>query len=91
MASAVGTRCSPPIPLRFGSTKRSVSFHMGLVKSIMASSRPNTGLFSRCPGPQHFHTQSSSPGDSRSTSRTAKSCMYRSGKRFRAFRIVSDT
>ena len=50
------------MPLRFGSTKRSESFHMGLVKSIMASSRPKTGLFSRWLGPQHSHSHSSSSG-----------------------------
>ena len=46
MRSQVGTRCKPPMPLRLGSTKRSESFHIGLVKSTMASSRPKIGLFS---------------------------------------------
>ena len=50
------------MPLRFGSTKRSESFHIGLVKSTIASSRPKTGLFSRWLGPQHFQSHSSSSG-----------------------------
>ena len=63
MCSQVGTRCRPPMPLMFGSTKRSESFHIGLVKSTMASSRPNTGLFSRWLGPQQSHSHSSSSGE----------------------------
>ena len=62
ICSQVGTRCRPPMPLRFGSTNLSESFHIGLVKSTMASSRPKIGLFSRWLGPQHFHSHSSSPG-----------------------------
>ena len=50
------------MPLRFGSTNCSESFHIGLVKSTMASSRPKIGLFSRWLGPQHFHSHSSSSG-----------------------------
>ena len=79
------------MPLMFGSTKRSESFHIGLMKSTMASSRLKIGLFSRWLGPQHSHSHFSSSGEIRSSSRTAKSCMYSSGSRFRAFWIVSDT
>ncbi len=79
------------MPLMFGSTKRSESFHIGLMKSTMASSRPKIGLCSRWLGPQQSHSHSSSSGEMRSTSRTAKSCMYSSGSRLRAFWIVSVT
>ena len=79
------------MPLRFGSTKRSESFHIGLVKSTTASSRPKTGLLSRWLGPQHFHSHSSSSGRMRSISRTAKSWKYSSGSRFSAFWMVRET
>jgi hypothetical protein len=81
----------PPTPLRFGSTKRSEFFHIGLVKSTTASSRPNIGLFSRRPGPQQSQSHASSSGESRRTSRAAKSWRYSSGRRFSAFTIVSET
>ncbi len=61
------------MPLRFGSTKRSESFHIGLVKSTTASSRPKTGLASWWLGPQHFRSHSSSSGKMRSSSRTVGS------------------
>ena len=58
--SQVGTMCRPPMPIRLGSTKRSESFHIGLVKSTRASSRPNTGLCSSWLGPQHSRSHRSS-------------------------------
>ncbi len=80
----------PPTPHKFGSMKRSESFHIGLVNSTTASSRPSTGFNSRWPGPQASHSHFSSGGESGTIDRTLKSCRYKSGSRFRALRIVSE-
>ena len=64
--------CTPPMPVRFGSTKRSVSFHIGLVKSTTASSRPKIGLCASWLGPQHSRSQRSSASGRRRISRTVR-------------------
>ena len=81
--SAAGPRWMPPTPQRFGSMNRSESFHIGLVNSTTASSRPSTGLHSRWAGPQPSHSHFSSTGERGTIERTWKSCRYKSGRRFR--------
>ncbi len=81
----------PPTPTRLGSTKDSVSFQVGLVKSAIASSRPNTQWPLRCAGVHKSRSQASSSGCIGTTSRTSGLSRYMSGMRLSVSSSVTET